>query len=188
MKISDLTMKVLADAAKDMNEELGLEPKIKTVAIKREKLIEALQREGEDLREGDNLKDSTVHVLEVLGCDCSMLENCSPSPVSEKEEISESEEEEVEIEDEEEAPPVKKEKKEKSVSIKEKKEVRTTEFGSREGSQAASIDNVLLKKKPKTIEQIAELSGQTKTRVKLHINHLKKKGFDLEKKEGEFCA
>lgn len=73
------------------------------------------------------------------------------------------------------------------VTTKPKATVEITTFGSREGTQAAIIDQALLSlDNPVDLDAVVKKTGLTKARIGLHINHLiNKKEIKLQVKDGK---
>ena len=67
---------------------------------------------------------------------------------------------------------------------KEKKEVKKNEFNHKVGSQAARLDELLLKG-GMALSEMAKKVGSTDSRVRSHLSHLKAKGFEVNSEKAE---
>lgn len=159
-----ISKKDLQNAAEELNTTLGLNPPIDPGMD-----VQDLTAEIQSVLElidptQDSFSDTTQAVLEELGG-------------KDFKEAAEEEEEEVQ----EEAPVVVKPEKKKNPFPA--KNVEKNKFGHTVGSQAATIDEVLIDTpSPMTIEEIAEKTNCTRSRIKSHLKHL------MEEKGVEFVT
>lgn len=195
--MSKVKRKDLTETAKELNNELGLDPAIDTKAnsdVLRRKIAEAAEH---IVPEDDELSENTWTVLRALelvkdtgGEEAQEEGEQTEAPATEEQpEEQEEEQEEGEVpyevinegdEDQEEKPKQSGKSNKSSNSGKKSKNtgVERTAFGSKTTSSAAEIDNVLLSTdNPLSIPEIVKRSGCQHSRVSSHVRTLVSKGY-----------
>ena len=160
----------LIAAVEDLNKVLGFAEPIKTEGATVEALETEIRGVFTEIKPGDKFTPETWEQVKRLGY---VTEATPPPPASKKVK----------------APAAKGEPKANAPAKGKgtpKAEVVKTKFGSREGSQAAEIDNAILSGARKTVEEIAKIAKVPVARVRLHIKFLQtERKITLVEKDGK---
>jgi hypothetical protein len=139
----------------DGTEKKFVEQNLKTVAITKANMLDSFVKavEGMDEKIAENLPEVVSKFYNVFVSEAEEDDQPAPVPAAKKEKKPK----------EPKAPKEKKPKKEKAV---------LSEYGHKQGSQAAKLDD-LLKEGGHTVDEMAQISGRTTLGVRSHIQHLR---------------